>query len=196
VSSVLGATLEELGRAGYGRLRIEDVAARSGVNKTTIYRRWPAKADLVCAALRTIGSRADGDPDTGSLRSDLIASFAAAMRGWGTRRGRGILQVLSAERADPVVDRLARGVRERALASRRRLVARAVDRRELPAGADVDLLLEVLTSAVQARGRRHGARYDPAWLARLVDFALAAAGARPTASRPSRGRLSRTDLAP
>jgi AcrR family transcriptional regulator len=35
------ATAEELSRVGYAAMRVEDVAARSGVHKTTIYRRWP-----------------------------------------------------------------------------------------------------------------------------------------------------------
>ena len=57
VQEVLTATAEELGRSGYAALRIEDVAERAGVNKTTIYRRWPTKAALVKAenADRKIG---------------------------------------------------------------------------------------------------------------------------------------------
>ena len=50
-SAVLRATAEELGRVGFAALRIEDVALRSGVNKTTIYRRWPTKQELVRASL-------------------------------------------------------------------------------------------------------------------------------------------------
>ena len=46
VSAVLRMTLEVLGQEGYAGLRVEDVAARAGVNKTTIYRRWPTRADL------------------------------------------------------------------------------------------------------------------------------------------------------
>ena len=43
VARVLETTLEVLGHEGFGRLRIEDVASRAGVNKTTIYRRWPTR---------------------------------------------------------------------------------------------------------------------------------------------------------
>jgi AcrR family transcriptional regulator len=186
VSCVLRATLEELGRVGYGRLRIDAVAARSGVNKTTIYRRWPEKAQLVCAALKTVGGP-PGDPDTGSVRADLIESFRSSMRGWTTDRGRGLLRVLAVERADDAVDRIARALRGRHETARRAMLARAVARGELPASADVDLLLDVLAGAVLTRVRNHRGPLDPAWLARVVDFTLAAARATASASshRPS-----------
>src|SRR5262245_16386487 len=51
VRGILAAALEELARTGYGALRIEGVAARAGVNKTTVYRRWATKENLVRAAL-------------------------------------------------------------------------------------------------------------------------------------------------
>jgi AcrR family transcriptional regulator len=182
VSCVLRATLEELGRVGYGRLRIDAVAARSGVNKTTIYRRWPEKAGLVCAALRTVGGP-PADPDTGSVRADLIDSFRSSMRGWTTDRGRGLLRVLAVERADDTVDRIARALRGRYETARRGMLARAIARGELAASVDVDLLLDVLTGAVLTRVRDHRGPLDPAWLARVVDLTLAGAGA--TASAPA-----------
>jgi AcrR family transcriptional regulator len=188
VNAVLTATLAELGRVGYGQLRVEDVASRSQVNKTTIYRRWPEKSRLVSPALKTVGGELN-DPDTGSVRQDLIASFLASSRHWATPRGRGILHALSAERADPAVDRLARGLRERYRVARRAMLERAIDRGELPADADLDLCLEVLTGAVQTRLRQQLRPLDARWLARVIDFMLTAVragvSARITASRVS-----------
>lgn len=177
VAAVMRATLDELGRVGYGRLRVEDVASRSGVNKTTIYRRWPDKSDLVCAALRTVGGPPDV-PDTGHVRSDLIASFRTAMRGWATERGRDLGLVLVMERADPAVERVSRSLSEQYRAARRAILKRAVARGELPPTTDLDLLLDVLTGAVLTRIRQRPGPLDGAWLARVVDFALAGAGAR------------------
>jgi TetR/AcrR family transcriptional regulator, regulator of autoinduction and epiphytic fitness len=51
---ILQAVLDELGEAGYGALTIEAVAARAGVGKSTIYRHWPGKLELVEEALRTL----------------------------------------------------------------------------------------------------------------------------------------------
>ena len=61
------ATLEELALVGYGALRVEDVAARAAVNKTTVYRRWPEKVALVrdafaCMAAAKFCSPGDGQP--------------------------------------------------------------------------------------------------------------------------------------
>src|ERR1700761_7966036 len=72
VRVILDAALEELARTGYGALRVEDVAARAGVNKTTVYRRWPTKEGLAPPAILSITSDTGGPPSTGSLRGDLV----------------------------------------------------------------------------------------------------------------------------
>jgi AcrR family transcriptional regulator len=172
VSDVLTTTLEELGRVGFAHLRVESVADHSGVNKTTIYRRWPDKSALVCAALRTVDGP-DLDRDLGAVRADLVASFHASMRSWATERGRGLIRALIAEGADATVDRLARGLRERNLATRRAIVRRAIDRGELGPEVDVDLLLEILTNTVFTRIRQRTGPVDRDWLERVVDFLLA-----------------------
>src|SRR5262245_26513815 len=72
VRDVLQATREELDRAGYAELSVESVAALAGVNKTTIYRRWPTKSELVVAAIKEYFDQSQDFPDTGVLRSDLL----------------------------------------------------------------------------------------------------------------------------
>jgi AcrR family transcriptional regulator len=183
---VLDATLAELGRVGYGRLRIDDVAARACVNKTSIYRRWADKPGLVCAAMRTM-SGDHLDADCGSLRADLLQSFQTNMRGWATDRGRGLLRMLIAEAADPTVDRLARRLRERHKQARRRIVLRALDRGELPPGTDIDLLIEVLTNTVVTHVRHRPGPLDPDWLERVIDLLLPAAISRPAGARATNG---------
>ena len=69
---VLGATLELLTEQGVGRVSVDEVARRSGVAKTTIYRHWPTRADLVLDACAQLGSDQDV-PDTGSFQGDLTA---------------------------------------------------------------------------------------------------------------------------
>src|SRR4051812_8420984 len=72
IHDVLDATLEELARSGYVALTIESVAARAGVNRTTIYRRWPTKYALVHAAMLASQDGLQEAPDTGAIRSDLM----------------------------------------------------------------------------------------------------------------------------
>src|SRR5690242_19998564 len=77
VARVLGTTLKRLGHEGFSRLRIEEIAAQAGVNKTTIYRRWPTRAELVVAAL----TRHAAPPhvvETGHLEDDLLELFMTA----------------------------------------------------------------------------------------------------------------------
>src|SRR5436309_15957251 len=71
--AVLDAAFAELGEKGYGGLSIEAVAQRSGVAKTTVYRRWPTRDELVADALDSRSDRNEPLPDTGPLRGDLKA---------------------------------------------------------------------------------------------------------------------------
>src|SRR5688500_15054981 len=81
VDRVVKATAEELSRVGYAAMRVEDVAARSGVHKTTIYRRWPTKEDLVAATITTMIRRSDRRAaiDTGTVRGDLRQSLLGVL---------------------------------------------------------------------------------------------------------------------
>lgn len=69
--AIFDATLTLLAERGYDGLTIEGVAARSGVNKTTIYRRWPSKDRLLGAALLDSALVEPDVPDTGSPAGDL-----------------------------------------------------------------------------------------------------------------------------
>lgn len=70
-AAVLTATLEEIGARGIAGLTIEAVAARAGVSKVTVYRRWPDRVALVLAALESLPELPV--PDTGDLVQDLRA---------------------------------------------------------------------------------------------------------------------------
>jgi AcrR family transcriptional regulator len=72
--AILSAVVGLLGEAGYEAMTMDAVAARAHASKTTIYRRWPGKAELVRAAVDAhIAGRVPGTQDTGSLRGDLLA---------------------------------------------------------------------------------------------------------------------------
>ena len=69
-SAILNATLQLLAEAGVQGMSLEGVAARAGVGKTTIYRRWPNKGALIIDALTRMKPPVR-DFDTGSFRSDV-----------------------------------------------------------------------------------------------------------------------------
>ena len=70
--AILNATLRMLGTQGVAGTTIEGVAADAGVGKTTIYRRWPTKPDLILAAISDVVPRGD-PPDTGTMAGDMAA---------------------------------------------------------------------------------------------------------------------------
>jgi AcrR family transcriptional regulator len=183
VADVLAATLEQLGTHGYVGLRIEDVAARAGVNKTTIYRRWPTRAELVVAALTRLAGPPQA-PESGRLEPDLLALFMSATTLRATPAGRGIVSALIAERGDPEVDRICSELREMHRRPARVLLEHARDRGELPRRTDVDLLLDVLTGAVYGRLRECPDPLDRDWVRRVIRLVLSGVTA-PTRSRGS-----------
>src|SRR6185295_9319184 len=77
VRDVLDASAKELARVGYAALRMDDVAAAAGVNKTTVYRRWPTKSDLVRATFESLAQGPIATPAMGSIREDLQSLLAA-----------------------------------------------------------------------------------------------------------------------
>lgn len=105
---VLRATVDLLGRSGYAGLRMDDVAARSGVAKTTVYRRWPSKRDLVLDAVAALlGPLAPLDAP--SLEDDVAAVtrwYAARLGHPGLRAG--LLGLYAESSADPGVAALLR----------------------------------------------------------------------------------------
>jgi AcrR family transcriptional regulator len=139
--SILAATLELLGEAGYARLTMEQVAARARVGKASVYLRWPSKLALVAEAIQR--GRPDlvpEMPDSGSLAGDMTFFLADVVRprDAGTRA----LSAVAGEAASNPEMREAfrRGV-SRTLADRVRVIVEwAVARRELPASTDVELL--------------------------------------------------------
>ncbi len=70
--AILKATFDLMAEQGVGRLSMEGVAARAGVGKSTIYRRWPSKAALVKDAVILFTRQKVPYPDTGTLRDDLV----------------------------------------------------------------------------------------------------------------------------
>ncbi|NGO73691.1 TetR/AcrR family transcriptional regulator [Streptomyces boncukensis] len=149
--AILKAALDELTETGYAGLTMERVAARARTGKAALYRRWPSRAELVVDAWRALRDSGPEPPDTGSLRTDVIAvlrSLADHMEGPNGDILRGLLTEMVRDRE------FARVVRERALASGpealQRALLRAVERGEIqpwvPASRRAAVALELLRS--------------------------------------------------
>jgi len=193
VRRVLDAGLVELARSGYAAFRMESVAAGAGVNKTTIYRRWPNRAALVTALVEQMRTplREGPLPDTGRLESDLVQAFR---RRFGVARevaGRAWARLLD-ERSSPEVEAIIGRTVDDRRDEWRAMVVRGIERGELPRRTDPQLVLDLVRAIVDAR---RSSRLDVAWLSLAVRTVLAAARAGTLVSRSSRARDSRPALA-
>lgn len=134
---------------GYAATSIGAVAARAGVGKDTIYRRWPGKAELVFEAVFTTTDDAPA-PNTGTLAGDLTVLLQSLVDEFHAPAAAAALPGLLADfAADPELKARIRGdflapSKERLLI----LFERALLRGEIAAGTPVDLVLDTLAGAV------------------------------------------------
>lgn len=172
VAGVLKATGEELNRVGYANLRIDAVAERAGVNKTTIYRRWPTKAILVSDTLDSHFQVEREMPDTGSLRGDILEYLNNMVALASTPMWRGVLTALLG-RTDPEVEEVATKLYKRERTFRTRLVERAVARGELPRSADAELTGDLFSAPILRRLLTFGEQIEQHYIESVVDATLA-----------------------
>lgn len=152
IAAVHAATLQILEERGYEGMEIPEVAERAGVNKTSIYRRWPSKSELVLdVALAKM--RIDVPIfDTGCLQQDLTALLKAIATILEAPFARELLQVLMSRGAHDATTQslIAMFWKERFSASGQ-IVERAIQRQELPIGTDPQLFLEFAASPLYFR---------------------------------------------
>lgn len=183
-TEILDAARELLAEVGVRALTVEGVAARAGVAKTTIYRRWRSKDELAFAVLVDMVEQFVATPDFDDTRDELVVFVGAAVRILGTTlMGRVMQGLVSDLAADP---ELARAFRERVVATRvaelHRLVDRGIERGDLRRDTDRELFHELLFGPVYYRLMLSGAPLDEGLAARIVDAALPAFRLQPVAA--------------
>lgn len=172
-AAILEAATELFCDLGYEGLSIEGVAAKAGVAKTTIYRRYPTKLDLVMAVNGCLSTGMVAQPDTGTLRDDLVAiasGFHTMLS--QTNAGRAIPKILAAKLANPELAR----AHEAFVAGRRDItvgvIRRGIERGELPAETDPMLIADLITGALFLRVFVTGQPVTRRYLDALVDQIL------------------------
>ncbi len=184
-TAILDATRELLAESGVRGLTMEGVAARAGVAKTTIYRRWRSKDDLALAVVIDMVENVVATPDLGDTRKELISFVNAAVKILGsTLMGRVMQGLVSDLATDP---ELARGFRERVVSARvaevKRLIERGIERGDLRSNTDIELAHELLFGPVYYRLLLSGAPLDRKLAERVVDAVLPSFAADTTARR-------------
>jgi AcrR family transcriptional regulator len=133
---VLTATFELLGESGVSGFTVDEVARRSGVAKTTIYRHWPTREALVIDACSRISDEQEV-PDTGSLEGDLTAILTNIGHLLGTARWSSVLpSIIDVAERDPEFAAIHRRIQHGHAAPLREVIDRAADRGEIAATAD------------------------------------------------------------
>ena len=145
-AAIARATLELLLEGGYRGLTMEQVRARAGVGKATLYRRHGSKQALVAEAIRHLNQPL-AEPDTGSTRTDILTVARSVIAGAERVEFASFAPRLLAESAgDPEMHAI---FYENLVAPRRAVMAkvlrRGVERGELREDLDVELAIDVLT---------------------------------------------------
>ncbi|WIY06622.1 TetR/AcrR family transcriptional regulator [Amycolatopsis mongoliensis] len=145
--TIMRSTLELAREAGYAKLSVEAVAARAGVGKHTVYRRWPSKGVLFLDSLLSLHEPALEYADTGDITADLRRQIHAAVDLLGAPPWGPLYRALIGEaQHDPAV---AAGLNERFIRPQaEKTVARikAAQRRgQLAADLDLDLMMAILS---------------------------------------------------
>jgi AcrR family transcriptional regulator len=138
--AILSAVIGLIGELGYEGMTMDAVAARAHASKTTIYRRWQGKPELVRAAVDVyVAGRLAVEVDTGSLRGDLMAVMEA-MRGHLTEEFLAMMSgLVHAMRTDQELAGVLRPHLAVGHAAALPIIRRAAARGELPADADAEL---------------------------------------------------------
>jgi AcrR family transcriptional regulator len=171
-AAIIGAAVEVLAAKGPGGFTVDEVAARAGCGKATVYRRWPTRAALLLDTAHHMGLEAPV-VDSGSVRDDMVAMLTALgtkMR--DTAAGRIIPGVVAEASIDPAMKDVLAGFIADRREIPREMVRRGIERGELPADADVELLLDLLGGTVIYRELVACLPTDEAFNTRLVDHVL------------------------
>ncbi|MDG6103995.1 TetR/AcrR family transcriptional regulator [Dactylosporangium aurantiacum] len=171
-AAVIATTLELLTERGVAATTIEAVAERSGVAKTTIYRHWPGQEDLVLEAFAAV-LRPPADPDTGTLRGDLVAlatGFAKALTN-GPAAGLMLSLIDAAERqpAYAALHRREAQLRHDVILA---VIVRGIVRHELPPATDPTEVLDLIAGPIFHRRAVSRGTVDPAFATQVVDRVL------------------------
>lgn len=180
------AAAELLLQNGFDKTTVDEVAARAGVGKATVYRRWASKEDLAVAAMESLYEAELPAPDTGSIVEDLTQSYRAVLAFVNSPEGAGFLRVSIAESVrDERIATLYRQSMLRRETQARESFLRAIERGEVRPDADIDSAVEWLGGAITVRAVQGRPLPTVADVPRLVGFTLRGVLADPSAYTPA-----------
>jgi len=176
--SILEAAVDVFAEVGLEALTMEGVAARAGVSKNTVYRRYPNKLDLVVSAVRCYTNVGAPPPDTGTTRDDvhdLVEGLVAILT--ATPVGRMLPILVAVRTRVPELDAAYAEIVAEKRARHAVVVRRGIERGDFRADVDVDVVVDAFTSPTFYRFLVTKSPLDAAFVAAVVDSTMRAFGA-------------------
>jgi AcrR family transcriptional regulator len=142
--NVLKITAELLYEGGLGGVSVDEVSRRSGVAKTTIYRHWPTRSDLVLDACAQMSASHDV-PDTGSLEGDIRTLLTGIAEMLTTANWSAVLpSIMDAAERDPNIAKIHSDIQKGHAAPFHAVISRAVQKGALPKTVDPKIMTAAL----------------------------------------------------
>jgi AcrR family transcriptional regulator len=170
--AVLEAALQAMAEDGLGGVTISEIARRAGVHASSIQRRWGSRENVVLDAMLTNSQEKLPIPDSGSLRGDLIAFARSITAFLATPIGEALVRAMAATDDEPASAAGRTRFWQARYETARVIVDRAIERRELAAGADPQLALELLVAPLHFRKLLTRQPVDDIFVEHTVDTLL------------------------
>ena len=172
-AAIMAATVDELIERGFLASSMESIAARAGVAKTTLYRRWPNTTELNIAAMKTFETDED-DPPAGAVRDSLVWLIRRMARKWGDPRYAAMMRRVAADGSSQ--PQMYREARDRLIGPHiermNAVLRRGVDEGLISRGTDIEWLRQLLVSPIMAAALTLRERVPNAEIERTVDTVL------------------------
>jgi AcrR family transcriptional regulator len=172
-ATILDAAADLLAAGGLHGFSMDDVAARAGVGKATIYRHWRTRDDLVVDVTLALCSPVEA-PDSGSLHDDVLALLRRlAARVNSAKIGPVMAAVIDGAERSPALRRVHERIVLERRAPMREVLERAQARGEARRDVSVDLAVDLAVAPVFYRRFVAHQRVDQRYLTSLVDVVCA-----------------------
>jgi AcrR family transcriptional regulator len=174
---ILEITFHLIAEHDVSGVTVDMVAAKAGVSKATIYRRWESRTALLAEAVTRL-RRPGVSPDTGSLREDL-AKLLKVLVDFLNRpdTGRVFASFINAAVRDSELSALQKEISKGARLDYEQVLQRSIARGELPADVDIQFMIDLLIAPFLYQGIVEHAKVRPRDIERVVDAVLTAFGA-------------------
>lgn len=178
-AAIIDAASEELAHSGFAAFSAERVAERAGVHRSTLYRHWPTRRDLIVAVARASYAQRLPSPDTGTWEGDLRALVEGLVESIGAPVSRALFAALAAASdSDPELRDAVMTMWRVDTAHHLTPIERAQERGEVDVSVDPGLLLEAISAPLVERLCVTGAPITPHFLEFNIQLVLR--GTRPS----------------